>query len=136
MKAVEKNLADLHKWLGDCGYLDSVIEHGIYTAIYRAQPQKKTDKVIPLISTYYSNYSNKYFCTLAKRLVKSTTYDHIANTFQEFQFVQALVHQIFLERFLIHVWRTEREDKSLQMQGRKMQNLSIAPTRGFQVCQV
>ena len=89
-EAVEKNLADLRKWLRDCGYPNSVIEHGIYTASLQGPAPKKTDKVIPLISTYYSNYSHKNLCTLAKQLVKSTTNDRVTRAFQEVQFVQAL----------------------------------------------
>ena len=88
--AMEKNLSDLRKWLKECGYPDSIIEHGIHTAKLQGPAPLKSEKVIPLISTHYSNYTHKNLSTVANQLVKSTTNDRVLSAFKDVKFVQAL----------------------------------------------
>ena len=89
-KTMRKNLADLRLWLRDCGYPEKVIEHGIYTASLQGPAPLKTEKIIPVISTYYSNYSNEHLSLLANQLVKTSTNKRVKEAFQNVKFVQAL----------------------------------------------
>ena len=89
-EAVKKNLDNLKVWLKDCGYPDKVIDHGIYSASLQGPAPKKEGTVIPLISTYYSNYKNDHLCTIAKQLINTSTNDRVKKAFQDVQFVQAL----------------------------------------------
>ena len=87
---MQKNLTDLRRWLRDCGYPDKVIDHGIYTASLQGPAPKKEVKVIPLISTYYSNYTNEHLCTVARQLISTSANERVKKAFQNVQFVQAL----------------------------------------------
>ena len=89
-EAVKKNLADLRLWLRDCGYPEKVIDHGIYTASLQGPAPPKTEKVIPVISTYYSNYTNEHLSVIAKQLVKTSTDRRVMEAFENVKFVQAL----------------------------------------------
>ena len=89
-EAVQKNLADLRIWLRSCGYPDQVIDHGIHTASLQGPAPKKEFKVIPLISTYYSNYTHEHLCTVARQLISTSTNERVKKAFENVQFVQAL----------------------------------------------
>ena len=86
---MKKNLADLRVWLRECGYPDKVIDRGIYTASLQGPAPKKEEKVIPLINTYYSNYTNEHLCTVAKQMIATSTNERVAKAFENVQFVQA-----------------------------------------------
>ena len=86
---MEKNLADLRIWLRDCGYPDKVIEKGIYTASLQGPAQKNETKVIPLINTYYSNYTNEHMCKVARQLIDTSSNPRVKKAFENVQFVQA-----------------------------------------------
>ena len=86
---MKKNLADLRVWLRECGYPDKVIDRGIYTASLQGPAPKKEEKVIPLINTYYSNYTNEHLCTVAKQMIATSTDERVAKAFENVQFVQA-----------------------------------------------
>ena len=77
-------------WLKSCGYPDDIIEKGFATASLQGPAPLKDSKVIPLISTYYSNYSNELLCTAAKQLIKGSKDDRVKQAFENVQFVQAL----------------------------------------------
>ena len=87
--AVKKNLADLRCWLRECGYPDKVIDRGIFTASLQGPAPKKEEKVIPLINTYYSNYTNEHLCTVAKQLIRTSNNTRVIKAFENVQFVQA-----------------------------------------------
>ena len=71
-KSVTKNLRDLRKWLEKCGYPQNIVDKGIHNAMIQGPAPLDTKEVIPLISTYYSNYSNKLVVDVTKQLIKNT----------------------------------------------------------------
>ena len=68
-ESVRNNLLDLRKWLRQCGYPDTLIDRGVYTASLQGPSPNKDTKVLPLINTYYNNYDNKVVCTIALSLI-------------------------------------------------------------------
>ena len=89
-ESMRKNLADLRKWLQDCGYPSKIIEHGFYTASLQGPAPPKSEKVIPVISTYYSNYTNEHLSIVAKQLIGNSSNKRVKEAFQNVKFVQAL----------------------------------------------
>ena len=61
-----------------------------------------TDTVIPLIGTYYSNYSNKLVVDVTKQLIKNTKNERIRKAFEDVQFVNAHRQPPNLLRQLTH----------------------------------
>ena len=68
-----ENLEDLKRWLRTCGYPEHVIVKGVHNALLQGPaPETKKETIIPLISTYYSNYSNALVLNVGKQLVKNS----------------------------------------------------------------
>ena len=86
---MEKNLEDLKIWLRECGYPDKVIDRGIHTASLQGPAPEKQGKVIPLINTFYSNYSHEHLITVAKQLIGTSSDPRVKKAFENVQFVQA-----------------------------------------------
>ena len=89
-ESMQQNLEDLRIWLKNCGYPIKVIEHGIYTASLQGPAPPKSEKVIPVISTYFSNYTHEHLSLVAKQLVGNSTNKRVKEAFQDVKFVQAL----------------------------------------------
>ena len=89
-KAVETNLHNLEIWLQNCGYPINVIKKGIHNAkLQGPAPPKSNEKVIPLISTYYSNYDNSNVLEIAKQLISNSKNVRIQNAFKNVKFIHA-----------------------------------------------
>ena len=102
-KSVARNLRDLVKWLGKCGYPQNVIDKGIHNArIQGPAPLDRNRSVIPLISTFYSNYSSKIVVDVTKQLIKNSKNERVTRAFQEVQFVNAYRQPPNLLRELTH----------------------------------
>ena len=88
--AIKKNLLDLKKWLKNCGYPDEAIDRGIHTSSIQGPAPNKTDKALPLINTYYSNYTNEAVTMVARQLIENSRNERIQKAFKNTKFVQAL----------------------------------------------
>ena len=87
---VEENLCDLKKYLLHCDYTIEVINKGIHNAkLQGPAPKKENGKVIPLISTYYSNYENSNVIQIAKNLINNSKDERIKSTFKEVNLIHA-----------------------------------------------
>ena len=89
-ESVRNNLLDLRKWLRQCGYPDTLIDRGVYTASLQGPSPNKDTKVLPLINTYYNNYDNKVVCTIARQLIETSKDERVQKAFSNVTFVQAL----------------------------------------------
>ncbi len=87
---LKNNLSELRVWLKQCGYPDSLIDRGIYTAKIQGPAAEKNTKAVPLINTYYSNYDNKAVCMVAKQLIENSKNERLHKAFENVKFVQAL----------------------------------------------
>ena len=77
-------------WLKRCGYPQSVIDKGIHNArIQGPAPLNTNSSVIPLISTYYGNYSSKNILDVTKQLIRNSKNERVTKAFQGVQFVNA-----------------------------------------------
>ena len=102
-EAVRKNLNDLKMWLMKCDYPESVIDKGIFNArLQGPAPLKNSEKIIPLISTFYNNYNNELVCTVAKQLIKNSKNERVHKAFSNVKFVQAFKQPPNLLRILSH----------------------------------
>ena len=101
--AMRKNLGDLEKWLKDCGYPENVIKKGVKNASLQGPaPERKKAPIIPLVSTYYSNYSNEIVLNVASQLIKNSKNTRIKKAFENVTFMQAFRQPANLIRSLSH----------------------------------
>ena len=84
-------LVELKQWLLNCNYPEKLIEKKFHCAQLRgpANQVKDRDSVIPLISTYYNNYSMQNVCKTANSLIKGVRSEHLRNVFQDCQIIHA-----------------------------------------------
>ena len=83
-------LKELKEWLLQCNYPEKVIDKGIYNAqLQGPAPLQHEKKVIPFVSTYYSNYSNKSIATKAKTLLETSQNEETKEVFQNFNVIFA-----------------------------------------------
>ena len=78
-------LQELKEWLLQCNYLENIIN----AQLQGPAPLKQEKKVIPFVSTYYSNYSNKNVAEKAKALLKASTNEEIKEIFQHYNIIFA-----------------------------------------------
>ena len=98
-----KNLNDLRKWLRNCNYPDEIIELGIRNASLQGPaPEPVNKKIVPLISTYYSNFENNLVTEVTKDMLKNTRNERISEAFKDVQFIQAYRQPPNLLRTLTH----------------------------------
>ena len=84
------HLVDMKNWLIKCNYPLSIHNKGIHNAQLQGPAIKKNNrKVIPLISTYYSNYNNDSVLEVTQSLIKNSKDDCIKTAFNNAIFVQA-----------------------------------------------
>ena len=77
-------------WLPQRIYPNDVTEKGIHNAMLQGPaPLKKNVKTVPLVSTYFSNYSNGLVLNVAKQLIKNSKNDRVIKAFEEVNFIQA-----------------------------------------------
>ena len=102
-EAVKRNLADLTRWLEKCGYPNKIIEKGIHDALLQGPANQKEDKkIIPLVSTNFSNYSNEMVLQLSKSLIRNCRNDRMKNAFKDVQFIHAFRQPPNMLRSLSH----------------------------------
>ena len=84
-------LTELKSWLTECKYPISVINKAFHNAKLQgpAPDPKKKCKVVPLISTYCSNYSNKDIVTQANILLENCDDEKTRNSFKNKRVVLA-----------------------------------------------
>ena len=99
---IQKNLKDLRTWLTRCGYPQSVIDKGIHNAAIQGPAPLNTNTVIPLISTYFNNYSNQMVLDVAQHLIRNTKNERIHKAFDGVKFVNAYRQPPNLLRQLTH----------------------------------
>ena len=99
---IKKNLKDLRAWLTRCGYPQSVIDKGIHNAAIQGPAPLNTNSVIPLISTYFNNYSNQMVLDVAQHLIRNTKNERIHKAFDGVKFVNAYRQPPNLLRQLTH----------------------------------
>ena len=98
-----KNLEDLKVWLKECGYPKQVIDKGIHDALLQGPaPEKKEIPIIPLVSTFYSNFSNEYVLNIAKKLIKCSNNLRVNKAFANVTFLHAFKQPPNLLRKLSH----------------------------------
>ena len=87
---MENNLSDLTGWLQQCGYPNEVIEKGIHNArLQGPAPAPENKTIIPLISTYYSNYDRKNIIDTTKSLIINSKNQRIQEAFKDVEFIHA-----------------------------------------------
>ena len=87
---VKTNLAHLQKCLLARGYPLETIKRGFHNAqLQGPAPPKSENKLIPLISTYYSNYSNKTVIEVAKQLITTSKDERVKKAFKDTNFLEA-----------------------------------------------
>ena len=90
-KTMENHLMDLKNWLIKCNYPLNIIDKGIHNArLQGPAPERNNRKVIPLISTYYSNYHNDNVIEVANSLIKNSKDERVRMAFKDTVFVNAL----------------------------------------------
>ena len=83
-------LQQLREWLKECNYPEKVIDKGFFNAkLQGPAPENKNRKIIPFVSTYYSNYSNQNIVNTAKELLSTSSNTNIQEIFNEHQIVFA-----------------------------------------------
>ena len=100
-----------------CGYPQSIIDKGIHNASIQGPAPLRTNKTIPLITTYFSNYSNKIVVDVTKQLLKNTKNERLQKAFKDVQFVNAHRQPPNLLRQLSHSHFTSAENISLKTPG-------------------
>jgi hypothetical protein len=114
---VNKNLAHLRKCLLARGYPQETIERGFHNAhLQGPAPEKTEKKLIPLISTYYSNYSNNIVVEIAKQLINKSKDERVKNAFKNTNFIEAfkqppnLLRRISSSAFITNVTNANEDD--------------------------
>ena len=84
-------LKELKSWLLECKYPITTIDKAFHNAKLQrpANDPKKKCKVVPLVSTYSSNYSNKDIVTKANNLLANCDDEKIKNSFKNKKIVLA-----------------------------------------------
>ena len=88
---MEANLSDLCEYLVNGDYELKIIEKGIHNARLQGpapEPDEKT--IIPLVSTYFSNYANDNVLDVTKSLIKQTKDERIKSAFGNVTFINSL----------------------------------------------
>ena len=89
---VEEHLYDLRKWLLKCEYPADIINKGIHNAkLQGPAPLKSEVRVIPLISTYYSNYDNETMLHVAKSLINKSKDERVTSAFKDVRFIDSFM---------------------------------------------
>ena len=102
-ETTRRNLSDLTTWLNNCGYPESIIQKGIHDALLQGPANKKEEKkLIPLISTNYSNYSNGPVLHAANSMIKNCKDDRMVKAFKDVQFIHSYKQPANLLRTLSH----------------------------------
>ena len=100
---MKRNLEDLTRWLQKCGYPNNIIEKGIHDASLQGPAnQEQEKKIIPLISTNYSNYSNETVLHLSKSLIGNCKNDRMKSAFKDVQFIHSFKQPPNILRSLSH----------------------------------
>ena len=87
-ETMEENLADLKKWLLDCGHPKKTIEKGIHNARLQGPANAPSSKTtIPFTTTYYSNYDSRNILSTATSLIENSKNTRIQNAFKNVQFI-------------------------------------------------
>ena len=96
-------MRDLNRWLLACDYPQQVIKKGIHNAkLQGPAPKPKSETIIPLISTFYSNYCNNTIVNVAENLLKNSNNERLKNAFKEVTFINSLRQPPNLLRELGH----------------------------------
>jgi hypothetical protein len=88
---VQKNMMNLEGWLLNCGYPLSIIKKGIHNSqLQGPAPPPSETKIIPFISTYFSNLDNSHALETTKSLITNSKNHRVQEVFKDVKFVQAL----------------------------------------------
>ena len=108
---MKKRLEELRSWLLNCNYSENLIEKCFYNALLQGPaPEKKEKQVIPLISTYYSNYNTCNVFQSTINQLNNAKDEQIKNAFKDTKFVQAYKQPLNLHRLIL---KTYLEDKNI-----------------------
>ena len=90
-KKEHMRLTELKQWLLNCNYPEKLIDKKFHCAQLRGPANQVKDKssVIPLVSTFYNNYSMQNVCQTANSLIKSVKSEHLRTVFQDCHIVHA-----------------------------------------------
>ena len=88
----EYRLKELKQWLLRCGYPEGLIDKKFHNAKLQGPAPKPRDfqEVIPLVSTYYSNYDSKHITETANSLLKNCKSEHLRNVFGDCKVILSL----------------------------------------------
>ena len=87
---MENNLRDLKEWLLECEYPPKIIDRGIHNArLQGPAPKPPDDKIIPFISTYYSNYDNSHIVETTRSLITNSKNPRKKEVFKNAKFIEA-----------------------------------------------
>ena len=89
---VALRLKELRKWLLNCGYPESVIDKSFFNAKLQGPAKKPANSknILPLVSTYYSNFDVRNIIKSINRKLKQTPNESIKEIFGETQTVLPL----------------------------------------------
>ena len=87
---MEENLEDLKSWLLACGHPQHIIEKGIHNARLQGPANAPCNKtIVPLVSTYYSNYDQRNILSTTKSLIENSKNQRLQKAFKDVQFINA-----------------------------------------------
>ena len=86
---IDRNLADLKDFLIARKYPIDVIQKGIHNALLQGPKPQEAKKVIPMITTYLSNYDSDNIISVAKDLISNSRNQRIKNAFQNTKFIKS-----------------------------------------------
>ena len=114
----DKNLRHLQNRLVERGYPAEVIERGFFNAKLQGPANIKNDKVIPLVSTYFSNYSNSTVVEVTRQLIERSKDQRLRTAFKDVKFVEAFKQPPNLLKQVSHsAFRSTNEPGELRKKG-------------------
>ena len=87
---IKRNLGELRNFLLDRKYPMDIVDRGIHNALLQGPaPEPQQKKKIPLVSTFYSNYSGRNILNVASDLISNSKNKRIKDAFKDATFIQS-----------------------------------------------
>ena len=99
---IETNLKHLKMCLTERGYPEEVIERGFHNARLQGPANLKEEKIVPLVSTYFSNYTNSSVVEVTRQLISRTKDVRLNKAFSNVKFIEAFKQPPNLLRQISH----------------------------------
>ena len=98
---MNERLFELRTWLLSCSYPLAIIEKDFFNAKLQGPVPKKEEIVIPVVSTYYSNFDSKIISITANSLLSNVKDKKLNKVFDKYKVIHALEQPKNLLRLLI-----------------------------------